>query len=284
MTRTDGAGPALSVGSADLPNTRRRGPRVRPPFTKRWVGAASVVGGLIVWQLIGEYGVKNSLFLATPLDAFQALVRLATAGTLWRDAWVSGLEFLLGYALGSLVGIVVGISIASSRRLASVVNPWVAGFYATPIIALAPLLILWFGVGIASKVAVVFSLVVFPVIISTNDGVRSTDRDTIELARSFGATKGQLFLKLYLPSALPQILTGLRLGIGRGLIGVVVGELFGATAGLGFLINNAAQVFDMPSLFAGLILFAAAGILLTAGFEKAEKRIVHWENVGEVAK
>jgi NitT/TauT family transport system permease protein len=155
-------------------------------------------------------------------------------------------------------------------------NPWISGLYATPIIALAPLFILWFGIGIWSKVAVVASLVLFPVIINTDAGVRNADRQLIEAVRSFGASKLQLFTKVSLPAALPFILAGLRLGVGRGLIGVVVGELFGARAGLGFMITQAAEVFNMPQLFAGVVVLAAAGIVLTAAFQALERHLVPW--------
>jgi NitT/TauT family transport system permease protein len=125
-------------------------------------------------------------------------------------------------------------------------------------------------------VAVVISLVVFPVIINTEVGIRSADKQLIEMVRAFGATQTQVFWKVSLPAATPFILAGIRLGVGRGLIGVVVGELFGSRAGLGFMIVQAAEVFDMPLLFAGIIVLAAAGILLTAAFRSLERRLVPW--------
>src|SRR5262249_557797 len=145
-------------------------------------------------------------------------------------------------------------------------QPWVSGLYATPTVALAPLFILWFGVGMLSKIVVVAVLVLFPVAINTEVGLLTTSRQLVETVRSFGANSRQIFLKVSLPSALPFIFAGFRLGIGRGLIGVVVGELFGARAGLGQLISQSSETFDMPSLFAGVTLLAVAGIALTSGF------------------
>jgi NitT/TauT family transport system permease protein len=270
---TDTARPA---GTA-TPQSDRRGGRNRGRFFARhWLSITSVVVGFALWQVIGEFAVGNSLFLATPSQALKAMYDLWGSGELPNDVLVSAEEFLIGYVLAGVAGILIGLLIASSKRLAAILSPWVSGFYATPTIALAPLLILWFGVGPASKIAVVVSLVIFPVIINTEAGVLATNPEFVEAARSFGCTNWQLFFKVSAPSALPYMLTGLRLGIGRGLIGVVVGELFGANAGLGYLINNSAQVFNMPALFAGLILFAAAGILLTAGFRVFERRTVHW--------
>ncbi len=141
---------------------------------------------------------------------------------------------------------------------------------------LAPLFILWFGIGIWSKVIVVISLVLFPVTINTEAGLRTTSERLIEMLRSFGATRRQIFVKVSLPSAVPFILAGLKLGIGRGLIGVVVAELFGSRAGLGRLISQSADAFNMPELFAGVVILAFAGIVMTAGFGWLEKRLVPW--------
>jgi NitT/TauT family transport system permease protein len=237
---------------------------------------ASVIGGLAIWEFVGQVIISNSLFLATPWQALQALVKLWATGSLLYHSWVSLQEFLIGFVIAVVLGVAIGLMTASSERAANIASPWVSGIYATPIIAISPLLILWFGLGIWSKVAVVVSLVVFPVIINTEAGIRNTDRQLLEAVRSFGASKAQLFLKVSLPSALPFILAGLRLGVGRGLIGVVVGELFGAKAGLGFLITQAAEVFNMPQLFAGVFVFAAAGIVMTAAFQALERRLVPW--------
>jgi NitT/TauT family transport system permease protein len=165
---------------------------------------------------------------------------------------------------------------ASSVTMKQAFQPWVSGLYATPTIALAPLFILWFGIGIWSKVIVVISLVLFPVTINTEAGLRTTSERLIEMLRSFGATRRQIFYKISLPSALPFILTGLKLGIGRGLIGVVVAELFGSRAGLGRLISQSADAFNMPELFAGVVILAVAGIVMTAGFSWFEVRLVPW--------
>ncbi len=161
---------------------------------------------------------------------------------------------------------------ASSARFKQALQPWISGLYATPTIALAPLFILWLGIGIWSKVLVVIFLVLFPVTINTEAGLRTTSERLIEMLRSFGATPRQIFFKVSLPSALPFILAGLKLGIGRGLIGVVVAELFGSRAGLGRLISQSADAFNMPELFAGVIVLAVAGIAMTAGFGWLEKQ------------
>jgi NitT/TauT family transport system permease protein len=243
----------------------------RPLYT--W---GSVIVGLALWQFIGTSVVKNSLFLATPVQSIMAVIQLWNSGELLKHMILSGKEFIIGFVIASIVGVIVGLFTASFERISLIANPWIYGFYATPLIALAPLLILWFGIGIWSKVAVVICLVFFPVAINTNAGVRNTDAHLIEAIRSFGASRLQIFIKVSLPGALPLILTGLRLGVGRGLLGVVVGELAGSRGGLGYLINNAGQVFNMPQLFAGVIVLAVSGILLTTAFHKLESILVPW--------
>jgi NitT/TauT family transport system permease protein len=239
-------------------------------------GTLSVIGGLALWELVSRVVVANSLFLAAPSQIFGAIVALAKTGELSRHMSISAVEFALGYVIASMLGVIVGLAMAESPVMKRVLQPWVSGLYATPTIALAPLFILWLGIGIWSKVLVVIFLVLFPVTINTEAGLRTTSERLVEMLRSFGASPRQIFFKVSLPSALPFILAGLKLGIGRGLIGVVVAELFGSRAGLGRLIAQSADAFNMPELFAGVIVLAVAGIALTAGFGWLEKLIVPW--------
>jgi NitT/TauT family transport system permease protein len=240
------------------------------------VGTLSVVGGLLLWELISRLLIANPLFLAAPTQILQAIVALFATGEMQRHIAISAAEFAIGYVIASVLGIVVGLGMASSPRFKQAMQPWISGLYATPTIALAPLFILWLGIGIWSKVLVVIFLVLFPVTINTEAGLRTTSERLVEMLKSFGASSQQVFFKVSLPSALPFILAGLKLGIGRGLIGVVVAELFGSRAGLGRLISQSADAFNMPELFAGVIVLAVAGIAMTAGFSWLEKRLVPW--------
>jgi NitT/TauT family transport system permease protein len=242
----------------------------------RFAGVLSVVVGLLLWELASRYLVANALFLAGPSQIIGAIVALAGSGELWRHLSISAAEFALGYVIASVLGVMIGFAMASSVTTKRAMQPWVSGLYATPTIALAPLFILWLGIGIWSKVLVVITLVLFPVAINTEAGLRTTSERLIEMLRSFGATRQQIFFKVSLPSAVPFILAGLKLGIGRGLIGVVVAELFGSRAGLGRLISASADAFNMPDLFAGVVVLAIAGIALTAGFSWLERKLVPW--------
>ena len=269
------------IKTASAPNSRPAAGNASRRFAvtlrRRYLaGTLSVVGGLALWELVSRVLVANSLFLAAPSQIAVAVVDLAHTGQLWHDVGVSAAEFALGYVIAAALGIALGLAMAASVTAKQSLQPWVSGLYATPIIALAPLFILWFGIGIWSKVIVVISLVIFPVAINTEAGLRTTSERLIEMLRSFGATSRQIFVKVSLPSAVPFILAGLKLGIGRGLIGVVVAELFGSRAGLGNLISQSADAFNMPELFAGVVVLAFAGIVMTAGFGWLEGRLVPW--------
>jgi NitT/TauT family transport system permease protein len=269
--------PVASDKVQPAPAKRPPPKRARPaePHLNLW-SWGSVLAGILLWEFIGQFIVTRSLFLTTPSQALLAVWQLAATGELQRHAWVSGQAFFVGYVLGCGAGLLVGLIMGVSRRANAALGPWVSGLYATPIIAISPLLILWFGIGVWSKIVVVISLVIFPMIINTDAGVRATDRALVDAARSFGATSLQVFTKVCLPSAAPFVLAGLKMAVGRGLIAVVVGELFGARAGLGFMIQQAAEIFNMPQLFAGVMVLAVTGILLTAMFNRLERILVPW--------
>jgi NitT/TauT family transport system permease protein len=270
----------MSASTEDIPV-----PATEPPALERlWqgtrrrylAGTLSVVGGLLLWELVSRVLIANALFLAAPSQIVEAIYSLTVSGQMQQHIAISAVEFALGYVVASIIGIVFGFGMANSPAVKQALQPWISGLYATPTIALAPLFILWLGIGIWSKVLVVIFLVLFPVTINTEAGLRTTSERLIEMLRSFGASPRQIFFKVSLPSAMPFILAGLKLGIGRGLIGVVVAELFGSRAGLGRLISQSADAFNMPELFAGVVVLAIAGIAMTAGFTWLEARLVPW--------
>jgi NitT/TauT family transport system permease protein len=266
----DAVGPAEATEAQALTRILR-GDRLR-----QFAGVLSVLGGLLLWELVSRLLVANPLFLAAPSQILQAIYALTMSGEMQRHLAISAIEFAIGYVIASAIGIVLGFAMANSATAKRALQPWISGLYATPTIALAPLFILWLGIGIWSKVLVVIFLVLFPVTINTEVGLRTTSERLIEMLRSFGASPRQIFFKVSLPSAMPFILAGLKLGIGRGLIGVVVAELFGSRAGLGRLISQSADAFNMPELFAGVIVLAVAGIVMTAGFTWLEGKLVPW--------
>ena len=255
----------------------------RESMVLRWYRAhLSTVRGLLslgivglVWEIAGRSG-RWPLILAPISDIWAKFLQLAATGELTRHVLVSLNEFFVGFAIAAVLGILLGIAIASSDAVKDFIDPWVSAVYATPTVALAPLFIFMFGIDAPSKMAVVFLLAIFPVVINTATGIRSTDQVYIEAARSFSASRGQIFTKVLIPSALPFIVAGLRLGIGRGLVGVVVGEFIGARAGLGYLIFRSSQAFQIDAMWVGVFLLAGTGVLAVIVLQKVERRMAPW--------
>jgi NitT/TauT family transport system permease protein len=237
---------------------------------------SSFVAGAILWEAVARLLVRNALFFPPLTDVFSAGFNLAVNGSLASDTWISLREFLGGFGLAVAVGIGLGVLLAASNRLRMFVDPWISMLYATPTIALGPLFILTFGIGLVSKIAIIFLMAVFPMIINTVSGLTTTDETLIEVTRSFGATPTQVYTKVRLPAALPYIIAGLRLGVARALVGVVVAELFGARGGLGFLVLTSAQSFDSASLFAAVLVLAVAGVVSVESLKWLEVRLAPW--------
>ena len=246
------------------------------PSTCRAV--ASFVFVMVLWEIVARVLVKNPLFFAPLTAVWDRTVELWGSGELQVHIWTSSQEFILGFLLACFVGIACGVVMASSVIVRDFVDPWVSMLYSTPIIALGPLFILWFGIGVSSKVAVIFIVAVFPVLINTFAGLSTTDPNLIEVARSFGSSPTQIFTKVRFPAALPFVIAGLRLGVARGLVGVVVAELFGAKQGLGWLIMISAQTFDTAGLFAGVFILAASGVITVEIIKWIERRLAPWRS------
>lgn len=239
--------------------------------------AVGIVAVLGLWQIVVASGLVSPTVISSPS-------RIAAVGAVYVasaqfaiDARTSGLEFVGGFGLAVVVGIILGFAMGWFRRLESLLDPIVNFLYAAPRIALAPLLILWFGIGIESKVAIIFLMSVFPIVINTIHGVHSVDEDLADLARSFNATPWQLVRTIVVPSSVPFIVTGMRIGLGVGLIGVVVGEFVAATSGIGYTIAQAASSYEVDLVFVGLIIVGAAGVILTEALRYFEARLAQWK-------
>jgi NitT/TauT family transport system permease protein len=240
------------------------------------LGTVSVVGGFVLWEVAVRLFVRGDLIVVPPSAIWTTFVRLARSGELGAHLAVSGAEFAYGFALAIAVGIPVGAVMATSRTVRALLDPWVAAFNATPRIALAPLLIVWLGIGLASKIALVFSSAVFPILVNTLTGVQVIDAELVEAARAFGARRRDVFVKVLIPAAVPFIVAGLRLGVSRGIIGVVVGELLGATGGIGYMLYTAGQTFDTAALFVGVVVIALFGVGSDVTLKWLESRIAPW--------
>ena len=246
------------------------------PSVLRWCVSFAIA--IVLWEFCARVLVANNLFFTPLSDIAVRTVELWSTGELQNHIYVSFIEFAGGFALAVALGILLGVVLAEFPLIRGLVDPWVSMLYATPIIALGPLFILWLGIGVISKSSIVFLVAVFPILINTVSGLTTTDKVFIEVAESFGANAWQIYVKVRMPAALPFIIAGLRLGVARALVGVVVAELFGARAGLGFLILNSAQSFDTADVFVGVIILAIAGVLSVELLKWLEFKLAPWRH------
>lgn len=240
------------------------------------IGATSVLIFGAIWQLVAFRRLVPELFLPGPLDIANAFGAYIAKGGIWLDLWVSGQELLLGFALAIVIGLPLGMLIGWYRRVSYAFDPFVTFFNSIPRVSLTPLFIIWFGIGINSKIAVVFLGAIFAIVINTAAAARNLDPALVKAARSFGASDAQLFRTVVLPGSVPFILTGLRLGLAHALTGVVVAELVAAQAGVGLMMAQAGQTFQTSKVFVGLVIVAGAGVLLTFILQRIEQRFQSW--------
>jgi NitT/TauT family transport system permease protein len=271
------------VASRDSrPTMPAREPRsvVQPGRMKQWepliIGLLTVAVVLTGWQLVANARLMPVLFLPGPVDVAKAFVALFQQGDVWLDMATSGEELVIGFGLAIVIGLVLGLAMGWYTRVQYALDPIVNFFYSTPRIVLLPLFIIWFGIDIQSKIAVIFLGALFPIIINTMAGVRNTEAALLRVARSFGASDALIFRRVVLPGSVPFILTGFRLGVGHALTGVVVGELIAAKHGVGMLVAIAGQTFQTPKMLAGVMLIAGTGMLLTTIFQRIENRFQTW--------
>jgi len=244
---------------------------------RKILGTLSVVSFLAVWELVGNtLGLINPMFMSAPSLIGKAAWQLFASGEIYNDLYISGIEFAWGYFLSIIFAVPFGIAIGWYKKFAYVCDPFVNAMNATPRVALLPLVIIWLGIGILSKVGIIFLGAVFPLLINTRDGVKTTPANLLTAARSFGASEWQIFKSVVLPSTVPFILTGLRLAVGRALIGVMVGELYAATAGIGFMITVAGATFQTDKVFVGVLIFAITGMIMTDIIDRYETRFDKW--------
>lgn len=237
------------------------------------VAAAAVF--LALWKLVVIVGDYPPFILPAPEVVAERFFRAWTAGVMTPHALTTLSEILLGFGAGASIALLVGYLLARSRLAERLLSPYLVAAQATPILALAPLIALWFGSGLTGKVLICALIVFFPVAVSTMVGIRSVDRNLLELGRSLRATRWQVVTKLEVPAALPQILGGMRVGVTLAVVGAIVGEWAGGDQGLGVLINLArGSLFDIPLMFATLLTIALIGVALYLVVLLIERRLV----------
>ena len=243
------------------------------------LGSASIVILLLLWEVLPRIITMKAgtkLFFTTPSQIVGTLWQLFSTGAIWTPLGVSASGFALGLGLAIVVGLPLGVLIGRSRTLNAMLDPFVTAFNATPRLVFLPLVMLWFGLGLWTKVVIVFIGALFPILINTYEGVRNADRTLINVVRSFGASEWDVARLVVVPNAMPYIIAGLRLAIGRAVLGVVVAEFFGSESGLGVMMVQAAGRYQVDVVFSGLIVFAVLSLLLTWMVQLLENRLSRW--------
>jgi ABC-type nitrate/sulfonate/bicarbonate transport system permease component len=223
-------------------------------------------------------GWVDPLFLSGPSQVTARLFQVFLDGTIWPHLWASGVTAFWGFVLSCAVGVPIGVLMGRSVLVRDTLEPFIMAQASIPTVALLPLFIIWLGIGTSARIALVFVGAVFGIVVSTEAGVSNIDRRLIETARSFTATEWQILWKIVLPAALPYIVAGMRLAIARVLIMVVVAELYASTAGIGYLIFQAGASYDTSMIFVGVVILAAAGVLLNTGLRAIERLVAPWSS------
>jgi NitT/TauT family transport system permease protein len=250
------------------------------PFAERnrnlLLGLLAVALFLAAWQAIFLVVPFNPLFISKPSLIAASFYELVVSGDLLRDLAVSAVPFAYGFSAAVVVGVTVGIVMGWRTRVGYALDPMMTVFYASPLVALAPLVIVFFGVGVSGKAIIIFLLSVFPFIFNAQAGVRAVDRLLVNVVRSLGGGEKDLYLKVVVPSVLPYIVAGGRIAIGRGLIGVLVAEFFAASEGIGYAIARYGDLFALDKMFACIVAIMIIAVVMTEGIRWAERSAFPW--------
>ena len=238
-----------------------------------------LVAFLALWEVATRRGWVDPFFVSRPSTLAALLAEWISSGFIFRHLWVTMQETIIGFLLGTALGVTVGFLFARWEKLALIFDPLMVALNAMPRVVLAPLFILWFGLGLTSKVVMVISLVFFVVFFSTYTGIREVDRDLVSNARILGATPGHMIRHVLLPSALTWIFSSLRTSVGFALIGAVVGEYLGSHEGMGYVISYAEAMFNATGVLAGLLVLMAAVIAIDLGLKRLDRRFSYWKPV-----
>lgn len=263
---------ALPAGSAKV---GRQEPGWRP-LRSTVVSTLSVVSFLVLWQIAPALGWVDGRFTSQPSEVAIAAIDVFRNDNFLYHAGVSLSEFMLGFALALMVSIPLGILLGTSQTARHLIDPPLMALYIAPTLILLPIMVVWLGIGMASKVAVVFLGAIFPIIVNTMAGMREADARLVRAARSFGAGKLDVFTQVLVPGALPAILMGIRLAVGRAVLGVIVGELFVSQAGIGYQLTTYGSSIRIDRLLVYALVVSIFGYTLTALVRTVEARVRNW--------
>lgn len=252
------------------------------PWARYWIAGLAVTIFLALWEIAEPLGLAKVAYISRPSLIAKAFLELGASGEVFHHLHISGKEFLFGFTAALGIGVLLGVILGRYRIWALLLDPLLMALYTMPRMALMPMLVVWFGVGQGSAIAVVFLGAVFPILVNTAVGIREADPVWIRAIRSFGGGEWDVFVKVLLPGAVPQVMTGLRLGIGRGLLGVVVSEMYAGTEGIGHQINLYGNAFLIAELMALIAVVSLFGFLCVNIIRLAEERVQNWGKETEV--
>jgi ABC-type nitrate/sulfonate/bicarbonate transport system permease component len=242
-------------------------------MNRTFVSTLSVASFLVAWELAPRLGLVDPMFTSQPSRIVAAGLEILRHGDLGAHLRISAYEFAVGLALAVVIGVPFGLGLGAYRPLRDFLDAPIMALYAAPRLALLPVLVVWLGIGVASKIAVVFIGAVLPIIINTAAGPPAVDRTLVLAAKAFGARKREIFAKVLLPGSLPAVMSGIRLGMGRGLLGVVVGEMYVSQRGVGNQIMSLGAGFRVDGLLFYTLLVSAFGVLMTSAMRRLEERL-----------
>ncbi|MNI08686.1 putative aliphatic sulfonates transport permease protein SsuC [compost metagenome] len=242
------------------------------------MGALLPVTLLVLWQVLGDLGYISNLLFPTPVRITEAFITLSGSGVLWENLRISIIRAAAGFALGGTLGLLFGLAVGLFRQTERALDPSVQMIRMIPHLAIAPLFILWFGIGESAKILLIAKGAFFPLYINTFLGIRNADNKLFEVAKVLGFSKFKQITRLVLPSALPNIFLGIRLSLGIAWLGLVVAELMGSTSGIGYLMSDARQFSKTPTVFVGIIIFAVVGKFTDSFVRYLERRFLRWQD------
>lgn len=254
-------------------------PRMKTDLIRIMVVALFIAG----WELLVRYNMIDAFYVSQPSQIFDDLLQLFVTGEIYSHLTLTLQEAFLGLILGTTIGIVVGFILGKIELLAKVFEPIITALYGVPKLALAPIFILWFGLGIESKVFLSLLLVFYLVFFNTYGGIRNVDPNLIGAVRLMGASDHQILRKVVLPSCVPWILAGVRAGLGASLLGALVGEYIGASAGLGWMIQYATGTYQIDRVMSCIMILLVTGLLLNTGLKVLEKHLLKWRPIADLS-
>jgi NitT/TauT family transport system permease protein len=266
----------ISVDAANTLTTNRLWQRSRQ-LASDWLGVLGIVLFFSSWELATRLEILNPFYFPPFTAILLKGYELFADGSIWDHMWFSLTNFAVGFVVSVVLGVLLGIPMGWYKNVCKTFDPLLSGIYATPLIALLPLIIMMFGLGPISKIIMTILAAVFPILINTMVGIANTDHRLITMARAFGAKDNQIFRKVSLPGSLPFIVAGMRVALGRALVYIVVAEQYGAATGLGYLSSVAAQRFQMAAMFVPIVIIAGLGAGLNELLKSLERRLDKWK-------